>query len=176
MGEKLFALSEDTKDKVLELIGRKPAPDKYATKAPVMREYYSRMWIVALQNDIPPMGGKNWCHNVAGNNTHKVYFSPAWILERVDVDGKNYSVIQKRVWKGDYVVIDKVYNPINRWARAYDNQGRFIVYYAVKDMFGTVWIWRPSTWSKHGSCGSFSSSSSSSESWSGSNGSDSFGL
>ncbi len=134
MPDKLFALSEETKNKVLELINRKPAPDVYANNVPVMREYYSRMWIVALQKDIPPMGGRNWCRNTAGNDTHKVYFSPAWILELVDVEGKNYSTIQRRVWKGRFVVIDKVYNPVNRWARAYDNQGRYIVYYAVKDL------------------------------------------
>ena len=161
--EPIFALSEETKNRILKKLDEKIA-DPYSVQPGVMREYYSRMWIVALQRDIPPMGGRNWCRNRGRNDeSHKVYFAPAWILERVDVEGKDYSIIQKRVWNGRNVVIDKVYNPVNRWARAYDDQGRFIVYYAIKDMFGTVWIWRPSTWSRPGSC-SYSSSDSSSSS------------
>lgn len=163
MTGQIFALSEETKDRLMKSLDEKPV-DPYKIQPSIMREYYSRMWIVALQRDIPPMGGRNWCkRNGRDQNSHKVYFAPAWILERVDVEGKNYSTVQKRVWKGSYVIIDKVYNPVNRWARAYDEHGRFIIYYAIKDMFGTVWIWRPSTWSRPGSCSSSGSSSSSSE-------------
>ena len=50
--EKRFALSEDTKDKLLQLINKKPAPDKYTNNAPVTREYYSRMWLVQLDEDL----------------------------------------------------------------------------------------------------------------------------
>lgn len=129
MAEKLFALSEDTKDKLLELIGRKPAPDKYANKTPTMREYYSRMWVVKLDDDLPGMYDKRGVKN----NLNCV---DAYVFE-----ANEYERLAQRVWNSENVKLrKKVYNQSRETLPANDEDGNPIFYTAIQDMLGTIWV------------------------------------
>lgn len=137
--EKRFALSEDTKNKVLELINQKPAPDKYANKKPVMREYYSRMWVVQLDEDLQGISREET--NSGGtqegaSETITAHGVDAYVMEKNEDDE-----IEKREWKSEDVKLRKqVYNATEETFPALDGNGKPIFYSAIQDMLGTIWI------------------------------------
>lgn len=139
MAEKLFALSEDTKDKVLELINQKPAPDKYANKTPTMREYYSRMWLIQLVEDLQGITREE--NEVGGtgesaSETITAHGVDAYVIEKNDDDE-----IEQREWKNEEVKLRKqVYNATEETLPANDENGKPIYYTAIQDMLGTIWV------------------------------------
>lgn len=127
--QNLFALSEETKDKVIKKINEPGAPDTYTIKPSTMREYYSRVWVVGLDEDLPGI-------TYDEQGVPVTQGVEAWILEKSEQEK-----IDKRYWKNSNVKLKKlVYNLTEETFIANDSKGKPIPYVAMQDMLGTIWI------------------------------------